>query len=93
MFSLWKKFLLSSFLRKQESSAFWIPGCVSLARNNSTIPELSDFWSPPAEPGVYLNANYIHFNPVKCSLVEKAEDYKFSSALAYKMEYGEVFYI
>jgi len=37
--------------------------------------------------------NYIHFNPVKCGLVEKAEDYKFSSALSYKMEYGEVFYI
>jgi putative transposase len=37
--------------------------------------------------------NYIHFNPVKCGLVEKAEDYKFSSALAYKMEYGEVFYM
>ncbi len=37
--------------------------------------------------------NYIHFNPVKCGLVEKAEDYKFSSALAYKMAYGEVFYI
>jgi putative transposase len=37
--------------------------------------------------------NYIHFNPVKWGLVEKAEDYKFSSALAYKMEYGEVFYI
>ena len=36
--------------------------------------------------------NYIHFNPVKWGLVEKAEDYKFSSALAYKMEYGEVFY-
>jgi len=25
-------------------------------------------------------------------LVEKAEDYKYSSALAYKMQYGEVFY-
>jgi len=37
--------------------------------------------------------NYIHFNPVKWGLVEKAEDYEFSSALAYKMEYGEVFYI
>lgn len=37
--------------------------------------------------------NYIHFNPVKWGLVEKAEDYKYSSALAYKMEYGEVFYI
>jgi putative transposase len=37
--------------------------------------------------------NYIHFNPVKWGLVEKAEDYKYSSALAYKVEYGEVFYI
>jgi putative transposase len=36
--------------------------------------------------------NYIHFNPVKWGLVEKAEDYKYSSALAYKMEYEEVFY-
>ena len=36
--------------------------------------------------------NYIHFNPVKWGLVEKAEDYKYSSALAYKVEFGEVFY-
>ena len=38
------------------------------------------------------HADYIHFNPVKWGLVEKAEDYKYSSALAYKMEFGEVFY-
>jgi len=37
--------------------------------------------------------NYIHFNPVKWGLVEKPEDYKHLSALAYKLEYGEVFYI
>jgi len=37
--------------------------------------------------------NYIDFNPVKWGLVEKAEDYKYSSAPAYKVEYGEVFYI
>ncbi len=37
--------------------------------------------------------NYIHFNPVKWCLVEKAEDYKYSSAPAYKVEYGEAFYI
>ena len=37
--------------------------------------------------------NYIHFNPVKCGLVEKAEDDNFSSALAYKLAYGEVFYM
>ena len=37
--------------------------------------------------------NYIHFNPVKWGLAAKAEDYKFSSALTYKKEYGEVFYI
>jgi len=36
--------------------------------------------------------NYIHFNPVKWGLVEKAEDYKYSSALAYKVEDEEVFY-
>ncbi len=37
--------------------------------------------------------NYIHFNPVKWGLAKKAEDYKFSSALAYKTKYGEVFYV
>lgn len=36
--------------------------------------------------------NYIHFNPVKWGLVKEAEDYKYSSAKAYKVEYGEVFY-
>ncbi len=36
--------------------------------------------------------NYIHYNPVKSGLVEKAEDYKFSSALWYKVKYGEAFY-
>jgi hypothetical protein len=34
---------------------FWIPGRVSLARNDdSTFPQLSNSGSPPAEPGVYL---------------------------------------
>jgi len=38
----------------------WIPGRVSLARNDdSTFPELLNSGSPPAEPGVYLNANYL----------------------------------
>jgi len=36
--------------------------------------------------------NYIHFNPVKWGLVEKAEDYKYSSAAEYKNRYGEVVY-
>ena len=36
--------------------------------------------------------NYIHYNPVKWGLVEKAEDYKFSSAKEYKIKYGEAFY-
>ena len=36
--------------------------------------------------------NYIHSNPVKWGLVKEAEDYKYSSTLAYKAEYGEVFY-
>jgi len=37
--------------------------------------------------------NYIHYNPVKWGLVEKAEDYKFSSAKEYKIKYGEAFYV
>ena len=53
------KFLFLSFLWKQESSFLWIPGRVSLARDeDSMFPELSNSGSPPAEPGVYLNANY-----------------------------------
>jgi putative transposase len=36
--------------------------------------------------------NYIHYNPVKRGLVEKAEDYIFSSAKECKERYGEVFY-
>ena len=36
--------------------------------------------------------NYIHYNPVKWGLVERAEDYKYSSAMEYKVRYGEVFY-
>lgn len=36
--------------------------------------------------------NYIHYNPVKWGLVEKAEDYKYSTAMEYKVDYGEVFY-
>jgi putative transposase len=36
--------------------------------------------------------NYIHYNPVKRGLVERAEDYKYSSAMEYKIKYGEVFY-
>ncbi len=36
--------------------------------------------------------NYIHYNLVKKGLVEKAEDYKYSSALEYRIKYGEVFY-
>ena len=36
--------------------------------------------------------NYIHYNPVKKRLVEKAEDYKYSSTMEYRTKYGEVFY-
>jgi len=36
--------------------------------------------------------NYTHHNPVKRGLVERAEDYKHSSAKNYKVKYGEVFY-
>jgi putative transposase len=36
--------------------------------------------------------NYIHYNPVKRGLVEKAEDYEYSSAMEYKIKYGDVFY-
>ena len=36
--------------------------------------------------------NYIHYNPVKRNLAEKAEDYKYSSAMEYRIKYGEVFY-
>ncbi len=37
--------------------------------------------------------NYIHFyNPVKRGLVEKAEDYKYSSARECMIKYGEVSY-
>jgi len=53
-------FLLPSFLRKQESSVFWIPGRVALARNDDPTPENVNpvlDTGPPAEPGVYLDAN------------------------------------
>ncbi|MEA1964972.1 MAG: transposase [Candidatus Aerophobetes bacterium] len=36
--------------------------------------------------------NYIHYNPVKVGLAERAENYKFSSAMYYKNRYGAVFY-
>ena len=36
--------------------------------------------------------NYIHYNPIKWGLVEKAEDYKYSSAMEYKIKYGESLY-
>ena len=36
--------------------------------------------------------NYIHYNPVKQGFVGNAEDYKYSSAMGYKIKYGEVFY-
>ena len=36
--------------------------------------------------------NYIHYNPVKKGLVEQPEDYKYSSAMEYRIKYGEVFY-
>ena len=49
--------LKTSFLRKQESSFFWIPGRVSLARNdNPTFPRVSNSGSPTTKPRVYLRA-------------------------------------
>ena len=36
--------------------------------------------------------NYIHYNPVKWGLVNKAEEYEYSSASEYKIRYGEVFH-
>jgi hypothetical protein len=37
--------------------------------------------------------NYIHENPVRWGLVERPEDYAFSSAGAYKKKYGGVYYL
>jgi len=51
MFSLSQKFLFSSFLRKQESSGFWIPGRASLARNDNPTPENVELWEPPGKAG------------------------------------------
>jgi hypothetical protein len=52
------KVVMLSFLWKQESSFLWIPGRVSLARNDdSTFPKMLNTASPPAKPGVYLDAN------------------------------------
>ena len=60
MFSPSRKFLFSSFLRKQESSFFGIPGRVSLARNdNPTFPKLSNPGSPLAKPGGLPKGNYL----------------------------------
>ena len=36
--------------------------------------------------------NYIPYNPVKWGLVNKAEEYEYSSASEYKIKYGEVSY-
>jgi hypothetical protein len=36
--------------------------------------------------------NYIHYHPVKWGLVKNAENYEYSNAPEYKIEYGEVFY-
>jgi len=52
---------LPSFLRKQESSGFWIPGRVSLARNDDPTPENVKLCESPAEPGVYLRDKLAEF--------------------------------
>jgi hypothetical protein len=43
--------LLPSFLRKQESSGFWIPGRVSLARNDDPTPGTVKLWESPCRAG------------------------------------------
>jgi len=47
---------------------FWIPGRVSLAWNDDPIPENVKLCESPAEPGVYLDANY-SFLPVLAAFV------------------------
>jgi hypothetical protein len=38
-----------------------------------------------------IKINYIHFNPVKAGLVEKAEDWEFSSAGNYYLDDHDIF--
>ena len=60
MFSLSQKFLFSSLLRKQESSFFWIPGRVSLARNDDPTPENVKRSESPGRARGLPNGNYMN---------------------------------
>ena len=40
------------------------------------------------EKDFFTHLNYIHYNPVKHSLVDKMEDYEFSSYRYYLQRYG-----
>jgi hypothetical protein len=49
---------LPSFLRKQESSVFWIPGRIALARNDDPTPENVKLRESPGRAGGFLDPNY-----------------------------------
>ncbi|NLI72850.1 MAG: transposase [Bacteroidales bacterium] len=90
-----KKFTSKEILRTlindaQESRQKWMLNRFEYAGKNDKKITNYKFWQEGNDAqGIYLNdyfnqkLNYIHQNPVKAELVNRAEDYRYSSAIDY----------
>ncbi len=74
----------------KESRRFWLDVVFKYYGKYNSNNEVYQVWQQHNRPMICLTplftmqkVNYIHFNPVKAGLVDKAEDYRYSSARDY----------
>ena len=85
-----KKILETLIIDPQESRRMWMLNRFEYAGKNDKKIKNFKFWQEGNDSqAIYLNdyfeqkINYIHENPVKAELVNRAEDYRYSSAIDY----------
>ena len=94
-----KKFTSKTILEKiqsePESRREWMLERFKLATKSHSRNKNEQFWQYGSHPEeIYTNKfmwtklDYIHLNPVKAGIVEKASDYRYSSASNYVLDEG-----
>ena len=85
-----KEILRTLLIESTESRREWMLNRFEYAGKNDDKIKNYRFWQQVNDAqGIYLNdyfnqkLNYIHDNPVKAELVNRAEDYRYSSAIDY----------
>ncbi len=86
------KKIIKSILEENESRKEWLVAVMQLAANRNSKEQKYQLWRNDNHPielersfigMIDQKMNYIHDNPVEADIVEKAEDYLYSSARNY----------